>query len=458
MKAAFRDKIGVVHQLSLTADQLISALLTLSENDSVCILDSCGVGHLGSHLLIAGIEPVEVIELSDDDPDSILATLDNALSGDLASVFTLSYGLGEKLNRVSKPQPSSNSGTEPDVFLASFDVLIIHDYDSGTSQLTGNKEKFAAIERKLLGSVRDLRSLEIAASVPVTSNFNKAGYLNAIETIKERIRCGDTYQTNLTQQLSVRLAAGSSSATIFDRLRRDHPAPFAAYLKRKHSTVISASPERFFRVSSPQAGHGSARRIETSPIKGTRPRGSTDSEDAALRTELLASKKDRAENTMIVDLLRNDLGRVCEYGSVRVEKLCDLEEHPTLFHLVSTVSGDLRPETRFSDIIRALFPCGSITGAPKISTMGIINEIETADRGLSMGAIGYHIPNRGFGMPAVTDLSVAIRTIVVRDNIATFNVGGGIVIDSDPEKEYDESLLKAQALLAALGAEPTDLL
>ncbi|MEP6789101.1 MAG: anthranilate synthase component I family protein, partial [Acidobacteriota bacterium] len=191
----------------------------------------------------------------------------------------------------------------------------------------------------------------------------------------------------------------------------------------------------------------------TSPIKGTRSRGETPEKDNALRQELLASKKDRAENTMIVDLLRNDLGRVCEYGSVRVEKLCDLEEHPTLFHLVSTVSGDLRPGTKVSEILEAVFPCGSITGAPKISTMRIIDEIETAGRGLSMGAIGYYVPPDGFELSQTLDLSVAIRTMVIRDNTATFNVGGGIVIDSDPESEYEETLLKAKALLTAINGE-----
>jgi para-aminobenzoate synthetase component 1 len=155
---------------------------------------------------------------------------------------------------------------------------------------------------------------------------------------------------------------------------------------------------------------------------------------------------------MIVDLLRNDLGRVCEYGSVRVDKLCELEEHSTLFHLVSTVSGELRNDVSFADIIRALFPCGSITGAPKISTMRIIIELESTPRGLSMGAIGYSIPEGFDGLDPVIDLSVAIRTMVFRNNIATFNVGGGITIDSDPEQEYEESLLKAKALLSSVNA------
>jgi anthranilate/para-aminobenzoate synthase component I len=154
---------------------------------------------------------------------------------------------------------------------------------------------------------------------------------------------------------------------------------------------------------------------------------------------------------MIVDLLRNDIGRVCEYGSVKVEKLCEVEAHPTFFHLVSTVSGDLRDDVNMSDILTALFPCGSITGAPKISTMRIIEQIETVNRGLSMGAIGYSIPADRFGMPKTTDLSVAIRTMTIEDDLASFNVGGGIVIDSDPESEYEETLTKAKALISALG-------
>ena len=165
---------------------------------------------------------------------------------------------------------------------------------------------------------------------------------------------------------------------------------------------------------------------------------------------------------MIVDLLRNDLGRICEFGSVTVEKLCDLETHPTLFHLVSTIKGDLSENTKFSHILKAVFPCGSITGAPKISTMRIIDELETADRGLSMGAIGYSIPDSRFHISnsetldsrlSTLDLSVAIRTMVIRNREAVFNVGGGIVIDSVPEDEYAETLLKAKALLNAINGK-----
>jgi anthranilate/para-aminobenzoate synthase component I len=188
-----------------------------------------------------------------------------------------------------------------------------------------------------------------------------------------------------------------------------------------------------------------ARQVIAQPIKGTRPRGENPADDVSLRLELQSSEKDRAENVMIVDLLRNDLGRVCTYGSVVVDELCDIEQHPTLFHLVSTVRGTLRDDVTISDLIRACFPCGSITGAPKIRAMEIINEVETVPRGLSMGSIGY------FGFDGSVDLNVAIRTMTIRDGVARFCVGGGIVADSIPDDEYEESLIKARALFRALG-------
>ncbi len=405
VKPAFRDKLASMHEIDMTADELVSALLNLASGESVCILDSCGIGHLGSHLLIAGLEPVETIEITNDSCAETLRVLDETLTGGSAAIFTISYDFGLKLLGIDTRKTPFSSHPETDVFLSRFDTLIIHDYNAGATSIAGNPEKFELIQQKL------------------TANIG----------VRKR----------------------HFPETIFERLRRDHPAPFSAFIKRVDSTVVSASPERFFCVDHHH------RTITTSPIKGTRRRGETAEEDETLRQELLTSTKDRAENTMIVDLLRNDLGRVCEYGSVRVEKLCDLEEYPTLFHFVSTVSGDLHRDSKFSDILKAVFPCGSITGAPKISTMGIIEEIETADRGLSMGAIGYYIPNPKSQVPVLTlglglgtwDLNVAIRTMVIRDNTATFNIGGGIVIDSDPESEYEETLTKAKALLSAINGK-----
>lgn len=429
---------ALVREITLSADELVSALLTLAETETVCILDSCGVGYLDSHLLIAGLSPIKVLEIRDASGESVLRQFEDLLAGDYATIFTLSYGLGQKLAGIAS---KFHNDAEPDLFAAQFAALLIHDYRDGATRLVGDKRFFNEICR----TIHDTAKSRIATDgqvAEVTSNFTRAAYLAAIATIKERIRDGDTYQTNLTRQLAARLDDPATAARIFAKIRRDHPAPFSALLKRPGSTVISASPERFFKVS-----RGN---ICTSPIKGTRPRGGSPHDDGRLKQDLLTSRKDIAENTMIVDLLRNDLGRVCEYGSVKVEQLCQLEEHPTYFHLVSTISGTLRQDVSVSDILRALFPCGSITGAPKISTMRIIDEIETAARGLSMGAIGYHIPGHGFGIDETLDLSVAIRTMVVRDHTATFNVGGGIVIDSEPGQEWEETLTKARALLDAL--------
>jgi para-aminobenzoate synthetase component 1 len=444
----FRVNIAAVtRKIEMTADELVSALLRIAETEPICLLDSCGVGHLGSHLLIAGITPVRTAEISGSGNEA-LAAFDEIVGGDLAAIFTVSYDLGPKL--LGLDRNNGEIASEPDLFISQFDALIAYDYDTRGAWVAGGEQSVEKILEKLERARSDRKENEHEfGNVLVTSNFSRSEYVAAVNEIKELIRSGDTYQTNLTQQLSAVLPIGLTPQRIFGRLRRDHPSPFAAFIQRPGSTVVSVSPERFFRVED-------SNRISTSPIKGTRPRGRTAEEDAALREELLNNPKDRAENTMIVDLLRNDLGRVCEYGGVRVESLCELEEHPTLFHLVSTISGALRPKMKASQILKALFPCGSITGAPKISTMRIIDGLEDRRRGLSMGAIGYYVPGGRFVLPKTLDLSVAIRTMVTRGNEAVFNVGGGIVIDSDPEMEYEESLVKARALLNAIGGKLED--
>jgi para-aminobenzoate synthetase component I len=427
-------------RIDILPDEFVPRLLSQSRELGLCLLDSCNAEHIGSHRLIAGIDPIETRETRDSEPEKTLRVLDEILSGDQAAIFTLSYDFGKKLQSIGVDVGSD----EPDFFIAIFDSLVINDYRSGETSVHGNERNFKTIIDRL-SSGDKLKPKNEALRSAVTSNSSRKSYLEKIEEIKERIRRGDTYQTNLTQQLTARIHGGLSTATIFDRIRKKHPAPFAALIERPGSTVISASPERFFRVENGV--------IEAAPIKGTRPRGRGEIEDRELRNELLSSEKDRAENTMIVDLLRNDLGRVSEYGSVEVTSLCKLQTLPTVFHLVSTIRGRLRADAKPSDIIRSLFPSGSITGAPKISTMRIIDELERSPRGLSMGAIGVYIPSKGFDLPEVLDLSVAIRTMVVRDGEATFNVGGGITIESDAENEYEESWSKAAALLDAMGIE-----
>jgi para-aminobenzoate synthetase component 1 len=431
-----------VYSLSLTADQVVSSLLRLSENEIVCILDSCGVGDGHSNLLLAGIRPKAVIELSNDDPQKTLEALDGLLCGDQAVVFSISYDLGSRLHGIQQREESP----EPDVFAAAFDCLIQHDYRSGATFLSGGETRVREIAILLSKNADPISEPGPSKNTGVAnSNFTASEYKATVEAIRELIRAGETYQVNLTQQINVDLPVGMTPQLVFQRLRKNNPAAFSAFIKRRDSTVVSASPERFIRLE--------GNSIFSSPIKGTRPRGRDSESDLALRRELLASEKDRAENTMIVDLIRNDLGRICEFGSVYVERLCDLEEHPTLFHLVSTVRGELCPNLKVSDILRATFPCGSITGAPKIRTMQIIDRLEPAVRGLSMGAIGYYLPKGvAQGSDPILDLSVAIRTMVIRNDVATFNVGGGIVIDSDAADEYEESMLKAEALLQALGS------
>ncbi len=385
-----------MREINLSADELVAALLNLADERNVCILDSCGVNHLESHLLIAGINPVEILEISNENPKDSLKILDEKLSQtNLACIFTISYDFGLKLENIKPRKKEFSAFDEPDLFLAFFDCLVVHDYNSHKSYLVGNEEKFDEIEKVLLNVCAFRTNIKQNRVAQVSSNFTRENYIVAIEQIKEYIRQGDTYQTNLTQQLRAELPKNLAPQEIFRRLRQQHPAPFAAFLKREHDFVVSISPERFFKVQSPKSKVQSSI-IETSPIKGTRPRGNTKEEDLRLKSELLASEKDRAENVMIVDLLRNDLGKICRFASVEVVKLFDLEEHPTLFHLVSTIKGELHENLNLSDIIRAVFPCGSITGAPKIRTMQIIDQLETAPRGLSMGAIGCYVPSFRF--------------------------------------------------------------
>lgn len=443
-----------MREINFSAEKLVGTLLDLKKERNLCLLDSCGMSHLDSHLLIAGINPLEVFEIREDSAETSLAMLDQKLfSRNTAAILTISYDFGLKLNKI-RPNPHKILLTEePDIFLAIFDVLIVHDYKQNKTFLKGNAEKFDEIE-KILHAAAPLESEDFPTAPAVSSNFSPREYFENVEKIKELIRDGETYQTNLTQQLSVKLSPSVTAEQAFLRLREKHPAPFAAFLRRKQDTVISASPERFFKIEnsnviskedSPENFRKA--KIIVSPIKGTRPRGKNAEEDLILKNELLESAKDHAENVMIVDLLRNDIGRICEFGSVKVEKLCDLEEHPSLFHLVSTISGELRSKIRFSDMIRAVFPCGSITGAPKIRTMQIIEEIENAARGLSMGAVGF------VDFDGNMDFSVAIRTMNLSENRAVFNVGGGITIESDAREEYAETLTKATALLDALNAD-----
>jgi len=312
---------------------------------------------------------------------------------------------------------------------------------SGFPETDETKRKARALDRaqaleKRLGT--DLAGIPPPIGGTWSAELSAAAYRRKAEKIIDYIRAGDIFQANLTQRWTAPWPANAEVFDLYRRLLSLSAAPFAAYLCLDETTqILSASPERFLSVD--HRGF-----VETRPIKGTRPRGTTPEQDLALAAELRASPKDRAENLMIVDLLRNDLSRVCRAGSVEVPTLCGLETFPTVHHLVSVVTGQLRPECCAVDLLAACFPGGSITGAPKIRAMEIIHEFEPSARGPYCGTVAW------FGFDGAMDSSIVIRTLTRNGGILTAQAGGGVVADSEPAQEYAESVLKAQPMLAAL--------
>jgi para-aminobenzoate synthetase len=265
-------------------------------------------------------------------------------------------------------------------------------------------------------------------------------YLADIARSQAELAAGESYEVCLTDQIST--DASPDPFDLYRNLRRSNPAPFASYLKLGEVAVVSSSPERFLSVDR-------ERRVEARPIKGTTSRAADPAEDAALKAELTSDEKTYAEHLMIVDLLRNDLGIVCEVGSVAVPELMVVEDYATVHQLISTVEGTLPANRSAVECAHACFPGGSMTGAPKLRTMEIIDDIEAEARGVYSGAIGY------FGLDGVMDLSIVIRTIVMRPGRTTIGAGGAIVMQSDPEDEFDEILLKARAPMAAIARTVT---
>ena len=289
--------------------------------------------------------------------------------------------------------------------------------------------------------IKDLAPLpEIEApanSAPITFRLNRPRqtYLNDIRLCHQYIREGETYEACLTNQIRVDCAV--NPLDLYRTLRRINPAPYAAYIRFNDLHILSSSPERFLRLDTDGW-------VESKPIKGTRPRGRTPEEDESFREELLTSQKDRAENLMIVDLVRNDLGRVCDVGTVHVPKLMEVETYATVHQLVSTIRGRLRDGLSIIDCIRCSFPGGSMTGAPKLRTMEILDQLEHEARGIYSGAIGF------LGLDGAADLNIVIRTIVISATCTNIGAGGAIVALSDPDSEFQEMLLKTKALVQAI--------
>ncbi len=441
----------IVREVAARAEQVLAWALGAGPERRPVVFDSCGARPPEGRYLYAAADPFALAP-ADAAPawlDEVLDRHAMAPSPDIDApaglvACLLSYDLTRRFERL--PATALCSAYVPDIEAFCYDALLMHDYHQQRTWLvsTGLPERpagracrastrAAEIERELHETAPCLKRRPHTAAPP-QSNFTSESYTEAVRVVKEHIRAGDVYQVNLTQRFTASLE-DLDAVELFLRLRERNPAPFSFCHVGPHRAVASSSPERFLRV----AGD----RLECWPIKGTRPRGAGPA-DAVNRTELLHSEKDRAENLMIVDLIRNDLGRVARYGSVKVESFCELRELATVFHLVSRVSASKRPEVTWASLLEATFPCGSITGAPKIRAMEIIEQIEGVRRGLSMGAVGY------VGFDGRGDFAVAIRTIDVLDGLACFNTGGGIVADSDPDTEYQESLWKARALIDAL--------
>ena len=358
------------------------------------------------------------------------------------AVGAFAYDLGRQLEEL--PSYAQSDVPTPELSLGFYDWVLAHDHHTDTSWLitTGlpdrTEERTAARQAQVMRILAAWQNRNGAGenaaagfrlTTPLASNVTRKQYLAMVRRAQAYIAAGDIYQVNLSQ----RFAAGweGSPWALYQRLQWESPVPFGAFLDLGERWVVSASPERFLHVREGV--------VETRPIKGTRPRGRTKAEDERLARELLTSKKDRAENLMIVDLLRNDLGKVCQLGSIRVPELWQIEGYSNVWQLVSAVSGELRPDADAIAALEAAFPGGSVTGCPKIRAMEIIEELEPVRRGIYCGAIGY------LGFDGAMDTSIVIRTLVLTRDRLYLQVGGAVVADSDPAAEYDETLVKAQA-------------
>src|SRR5450830_1430144 len=348
----------------------------------------------------------------------------------------LSYDFGRHLEQL--PQRAVDDLHLPDARFGLYAWALVSDHQAQTSQLVFHPALVDG-ERQRLISLFSQPGAETAAAFklhgPMTPDLSAQTYAQAIARIHTYIQAGDCYQVNFTQRF--RAACSGDPWAAYCALREACPTPFSGFQSLPDAgAVLSLSPERFIKISQ--------RQVETRPIKGTRPRGLTPEEDAANAAELLASPKDRAENLMIVDLLRNDLGRTCRTGSVNVPELFSLESYPNVHHLVSSVTGELADDKDALDLIAGSFPGGSITGAPKIRAMQIIDELEPTRRGLYCGSLVY-LDVRG-----EMDSSIAIRSLLVKDGQVCCWGGGGIVADSEWQAEYQESLTKVRVLLQTL--------
>jgi para-aminobenzoate synthetase component I len=393
-----------------------------------------------------------------DEPVSIIGSAGSVIKSDSASLALARAHLDSLRQSVEtdsevkipfnfRPGLIGYLGYELDAQFMIVDRAMIFDHKHKTMYFIGlfeTREEFlhwhraALLRLTLVGgeSASFMQSTKQSKLVSTKLRHSEKTYLELIQKAKEHISRGDVFQLCLTNQIHIEHDA--NALRTFLTLREANPAPYGGYLKLGGLEVVSCSPEQFLKISA-------TGKVSSKPIKGTRPRSADKSEDEAIANELANNEKERAENLMIVDLMRNDLGRFCEADSIVVDKLFEIESYATVHQLVSTVTGQLQAGQSAPSAIEAAFPAGSMTGAPKIRAVEILKELEAKPRGIYSGIFGY------LGFDGSADFGMTIRTLIFEGNSATLGVGGGITIDSDPQSEFEETMLKSKALLRALG-------
>ena len=360
-----------------------------------------------------------------------------------------SYDLKDHLEEL--PEVAKDDLDLPDMYFTFYRAILIHDALSpdklliSALEIDSHRESSEDLIKEIILAVRSAgakfalkeKITPAAREFSLESNFSKKDYIHSIRTIIKHIRAGNIYQACLAQRFKTGLPYPAYE--LYQKLNRINPAPFSAYLNFDDCKIISSSPELFLHIEN--------NKIETRPMKGTRPRGNTAREDAFLKEALAESAKDTAELLMIVDLERNDLGKISIPGSVNVAELRRLETHPTVFQTISVIKSKMTANSNPINVLKAAFPGGSISGCPKIRAMKIIEELEPTKRGIYTGAIGY------ISFHDTMNLNIAIRTMIVKNDDVYFHAGGGITAYSDPEKEYEETLVKAKALIDSLSID-----
>ena len=458
-----------IKQLSLSSEQLANLYAQLQKNVGAIYLDSASSRHVNSNFSVFVWQPQFVIEsdlseskvyqndqlleTSNEDPLTLIEQYLSKLEikDESALPFTelscedlpfnggaigyWDYELGGRFETL--PTPKSSDINLPNMFVGLYQQGIVHDHKQDSLTFFSANDNAEDIYRQLTSLV-DLESelSEFRLNSSWQSNMSQSEYADKFNCVKEYLLAGDCYQINLAQRFSANYQGDEWQA--YQALRQQNSAPFSSFIRLKQGAVLSVSPERFLQVID--------NNVETKPIKGTRPRSSDLEQDKALAIELQNAEKDRAENVMIVDLLRNDLSKVAVAGSVQVPSLFDIESFPAVHHLVSTVVAKIRAPFTSLDLLRGAFPGGSITGAPKIRAMQIIHELEPHPRSVYCGAIGYIKPNGDM------DTNITIRTLVCNQNKIHCWAGGGLVADSKCEDEYQETLDKVNKILPVLTA------